>query len=206
MLTENQLKTLVGVAVVIWAGVLVIQRQPVSLHSLAPFSYVVTGLSIVLVLWERWLWAWPVFRPWLNSQPDLRGTWKGALLSDWIDPQTNQHPGPREVYYVIRQTYSTIDVRMLTVESVSESLSGNVFADKVGVYKLAFTYRNIPRLLERARSPVHHGGSLLSLIGAPIHKLDGEYWTDRATAGELTFTVRTKKIVHDFEEATRQEF
>jgi hypothetical protein len=206
MMTENQLKTLVGLAIVIWAGVLVFQHQTVSLHSLTPFSYVVTGLSAALVLWERWLWAWPVFHPWLTSQPDLRGTWKGMLVSDWIDPHTQQHRLPTEVYYVIRQTYSTIDIRMLTVESMSESLSGNVFSDKVGVYKLAVTYRNIPRLLERARSPVHHGGALLNLIGKPIHKLDGEYWTDRDTGGELTFTVRTRKIVHDFEEATRQEF
>jgi hypothetical protein len=107
---------------------------------------------------------------------------------------------------MIRQTYSTIDVRILTVESTSESLSGNLFADKVGLYKLAVTYRNIPRLLERSRSAVHHGGALLNVIGKPIHKLDGEYWTDRGTSGELTFTLRTRKIVDDFEEARQQEF
>lgn len=205
MLTENQLKALVAVAVVIWAGVLIFQHQPVSLHSLTPFSYVVTGLSGVLLLWERWLWAWPAFRPWLTSRPDVRGTWKGTLHSSWIDPKTRQHRPPSEVYYVIRQTYSTIDVRIVTVDSLSESLSGNVFCDKVGVYKLATTYRNIPRLLERDRTPVHHGGALFNLIGDPIHKLDGEYWTDRGTSGELIFTARTRGIVHDFDEA-RQKF
>jgi len=206
MLNEYQLKTLVVIAVIIWTGVLVVQHEPVSFHSFTPFSYVVTGLSAVLLLWERWLWAWPLFRPWLTSQADLRGTWKGTLESDWVDPQTNQRRGPVEVYYVIRQTYSTLDVRMLTAESASESLSGNVFSDKVGLYKFAVTYRNIPRLLERTRSPVHHGGTLLNVIGSPIHKLDGEYWTDRSTSGELTFVSRTKKIVHDFEEAKKQAY
>jgi|SRR5215469_4064542 len=131
---------------------------------------------------------------------------EGTLASDWVDPQTNQRREPIEVYYVIRQTYSTIDVRMLTAESASESLSGNVFSDKVGLYKFAVTYRNIPRLLERTRSPVHHGGTLLNVIGSPIHKLDGEYWTDRATGGELTFTKRTRKLVHDYDEALQQVY
>jgi hypothetical protein len=81
-----------------------------------------------------------------------------------------------------------------------------LFADKVGLYKLAVTYRNIPRLLERSRSAAHHGGALLNVIGKPIHKLDGEYWTDRNTSGELTFTLHTHKIADDFEEACQQKF
>jgi hypothetical protein len=206
MLTTNQIKMLLGLGVLLWAVVLVIQGQPLTVHMLAPFSYVVTGLSVAVVLWERWLWAWWVFRGWLNKRPDVRGTWKGTLKSDWRDPNTKAPLEPIEVFLVVRQTYSTIDVRLFSAESSSISLSGNIFTDTVGVWTLAVTFRSTPRILKRERSPVKHGGMLVSLVGKPIHKLDGEYWTDRATKGEVTFGARTRVIAHDFEEATQQRF
>ncbi len=206
MLTGNQIKTLLGLGVVLWAVVLVVQGQHLSVHMLTPFSYVLTGMSLAVVLWERSLWSWPIFRGWLNKQPDLRGTWKGTVLSDWIDPDTKQGRGVIDVYLVVRQTYSTIDARLFSAESNSMSLSGNILTDHVGLSTLAVTYRNTPRILKRGRSPVNHGGMLLSLVGDPIHKLDGEYWTDRATKGEITFTARTKSKAHDFEESTKQKY
>ena len=190
----------------LWALVLVFQRQPLSVHMLAPFSYVVTGLSVAVVLWERRLWAWWIFRGWLNTRPDVRGTWKGTLKSDWRDKDTRVPLEPIEVFLVVRQTYTTIDVRLFSAESSSISLSGNIFTDAVGVCTLAITFRSTPRILKRDRSPVKHGGMLVSLVGDPIHKLDGEYWTDRSTKGEVAFSARTKGIAHDFEEAAQQKF
>jgi hypothetical protein len=206
MITNTQLRALLGLSVVLWAIVLVLQGRDVSVDMLAPFSYVLTGLSFCVLLWERWLWPWYIFRGWLNKRPDLRGTWKGVVHSNWIDPDTEQGRGPIDVYLVIRQTYTTIDVRLLSEESNSVSLSGNIFTDSVGVCTLAVAYRNTPRILKRGRSPINHGGMLLSLIGDPVHKLDGEYWTDRGTIGEVTLTARTKVAAHDFEEAAKQKF
>jgi hypothetical protein len=206
MLTSNQIRMLVGLGVVLWALVLVFQGQPLSAHMLAPFSYVVTGLSAAVVLWERWLWAWPIFRGWLNKRPNICGTWKGTLRSDWRAPDTKQGLDPIEVFLVIRQTYTTIDVRLFSHESSSISLSGNIFTDSAGVCSLAVTFRSTPRILKRDRSPVKHGGMLVSLVGSPVHKIDGEYWTDRATKGEVTFSARTRGTAHDFEEATKQKF
>ena len=197
---------LVGLGVVLWALVLIFQGQALSAHMLAPFSYVVTGLSVAVVLWERWLWAWPIFRGWLNKRPDIRGTWKGTLRSDWREPDTKQGLDPIEVFLVIRQTYTTIDVRLFSRESSSISLSGNIFTDSASVCTLAVTFRSTPRILKRDRSPVKPGGMLVSLVGSPIHKLDGEYWTDRATKGEVTLSVRTRATAHDFEEGTKLGF
>jgi hypothetical protein len=213
MLTPNQLKTLLILGVASWAIVLVIQGQHVSVHMLTPFSYVLTVLSIGVLLWEKWLWSWWVCRGWLNKRPDLRGTWKGTVNSDWVDPDTKLGRGGIDVYLVIRQTYSTIDVRLYSEESSSVSLSGHIFSDSVEVWSLAVVYRNTPRILKRGRSPINHGGLLLSLVGAPVgilsapvHKLDGEYWTDRNTKGEITFGLHRKTVVHDFEEAVKVKF
>src|SRR5438477_619196 len=128
-MTTTQLKVLIGLVVVIWALALIAQGQPVPLDYLKAFSYAVTGVSFALLLWERWLWSGRLFRPWLTTRPDLRGTWKGWLASDWVDPVTKQGRGDIECYLVIRQTFSTLDLRLLTEESGSISLSANIVAD-----------------------------------------------------------------------------
>lgn len=102
---------------------------------------------------------------------------------------------------MVRQTYSTIDVRLFSAESSSVSLSGSFFNDNANLYTLACTYRNTPTILRRRKSPISHGGLLLYVRGTPIHQLDGEYWTDRNTAGEIVFDDRAKQEAHDFGQA-----
>jgi hypothetical protein len=143
----------------------------------------------------------------LSNRPDLRGTWKGELSSNWVDPTTNQKRPPIEVYLAIRQTNSTIDVRLFSSESCSVSLSGNVLADNAGVNTLAITYENTPQILIRERSRISHGGMILSIRGdGNPHQLDGEYWTDRSTIGQLKFTARAKRISHDFDQAGKVKY
>jgi hypothetical protein len=205
-MTSTQIKVLVGLVVGIWVVVLLVQGHPVPLDYLKAFSYVVTGVSFALLLWERWLWSWKGFRPWLTTRPDLRGTWKGHLISNWVDPHTKEGRGQIETYLVIRQTYSTIDVRLLTAESGSVSLSANVVADGEGMNTVAVVYRNTPRALLRERSPIGHGGMLLYVRGTPVHQLDGEYWTDRQTKGELTLRLRSGELCHDFAQAQKTRY
>jgi hypothetical protein len=47
---------------------------------------------------------------------------------------------------------------------------------------------------------------LLHVRGVPVHQLDGEYWTDRKTKGELTFKLRSTQLCHDFEQAQKIEY
>ena len=205
-MTDIQIKVLIGLIVVIWAVVLLAQGHPVPLDYIKAFSYVVTGVSFALLFWERWLWSWRIFRPWLTNRPDLRGTWKGHLVSDWVDAVTKQGRGDIEAYLVVRQTFSTTDVRLLTAESGSVSLSANIVPDGESIHTVAVVYRNTPRALLRERSPIGHGGMLLYVRGTPVHQLDGEYWTDRETKGELTLTAHSGKLCHDFAEAQKSSY
>ena len=61
------------------------------------FSYAVTVVAIVLLLWERYLWHYWPFQPYLHTKPNLRGTWKGELVSDYRDPDTHEEKPPIEV-------------------------------------------------------------------------------------------------------------
>jgi len=201
-MTEKQIYLLAAIGVALWAAILLLQGQPLSLHSLTPFSYVVSGLTVAVVVWEKWLWSWQISQVLLIKRPDLRGTWKGTLVSDWPDRKGI----PTQVFLVIRQTASKIEVRLFSAESDSNSLSGNIVKDGADGFKLAMIYRNTPRLLKREGSPVHHGGMLLTVIGNPAQRLDGEYWTDRNTKGEATCTARTNRVAQDFNEASLLKF
>ncbi len=200
---EVQVKTLVALVIVILATVLLVQGRSVPVRDLYnAFAYVVTGVTVVLLLWDRYLWRlWP-FQPHLHTKPDLQGTWKGELISDYREKAGVSI----EVYLVIRQTYSTVDIRLFSAESSSTSLSGNFFTDQMGLYTLASTYRNTPTVLRRHRSPISHGGLLLSIRGTPVHQLDGEYWTDRNTKGEIFLRSRSKETAHDFAQAQRLHY
>jgi hypothetical protein len=201
MLTDPQKRVLVGLVLALSLIVALVQGQPLPAHLLTSFSYVVTGTSIALLAWERWLWGFRVFRPWLTTRPDLRGTWKGQLLSNWPETPTGPRSGPIEAYFVVRQTFSSIDARLFTLESSSVSLSANIVPDAVGLHTLYITYRNESKALLREGSPMHYGGMLLNVRGAPAQKLDGAYWTDRRTKGEAEFLIRVRTAGEDFNHA-----
>jgi hypothetical protein len=42
--------------------------------------------------------------------------------------------------------------------------------------------------------------------GTRVHQLDGEYWTDRGTKGELTLALRSSGLCHDFAEAQNAKY
>ena len=202
MVPENLLKLLVAVVVITMAIVLFMHGSKVPLKSYyEAFSTAALVAGLFLLLWERYLWHWWPFYPYIHRKPDLRGTWRGHLDSSYVDPETKQQRRGIEVYLIVRQTYSKIDVRLFSAESSSVSLSGDFFSESEYLHTLACTYRNTPTVLRRKRSPIGHGGLLLYVRGTPIHQLDGEYWTDRETAGEAIFAARSDKHAHDFGQA-----
>ncbi len=48
---------------------------------------------------------------------------------------------------------------------------------------------------------MHHGSTVLDIVGNPAKRLSGRYWTDRDSRGELAFTERSKKIADDYLDA-----
>lgn len=199
MLTKNQTWALVVLVLALWVGVALIRGE--THPTLTSTSYVVSLLSLVLVLWDRYLWRWKIFRSWLSARPDLQGTWKGELRSDWPDPETGNRSGPIEVYLVIRQTYTSIDARLYSLESESISLSASVSSDAPKVFTVFIVYRNEPRTLLLRRSPIHYGGMRLSARGAIVNRLDGQYWTERRTTGEIAFPCHVTSIAISFTDA-----
>lgn len=200
MLTSLHLKVLFWLAVVAWALLLFIDGQPLTQSLFKPSSLVLSTLIVIVAIFEKWIWRWRLLHPWFVPIPDLVGLYKGELDSHWTDPANGMKRGAIPAFLVVRQTLSNIHIRLYTAESESCSVLGSFITAPDGKYELLYTYRNEPRLEVRPRSPIHYGGVKLA-IGRETQELEGSYWTDRQTIGNMRFTRISRKTPHSFQEA-----
>ena len=153
-----------------------------------------------LVAWDNFIWRLPWTQKIKSVPRNLRGTWRGTLDSFWVDPKTGLSPDKKTVYLIIRQSATSISVVLLTDESRSVSSVGEVTDDHT-VASLDYMYLNRPDSRVEHRSRMHHGSTSLDIIGRPATRLEGRYWTDRDTKGELEFVERRHQMVEGYQEA-----
>lgn len=203
MLSRLHLSSILLVSAAIWGGMLVYEGVAVNGSWFRPFSTVVGGLLFLLAIFDRWAWRLRILHGWFVPRPDLRGTWCVELKSDWRNQATDKVIDPIVAYLVVRQTFSTINARMLTAESASELVAGEINRASDGTYRLAAIYRNEPKLSVRDRSAIHYGAIVLDVLGDPVKDLNGYYWTDRKTRGELRTLNRYNALAGSFAEAQK---
>lgn len=162
---------------------------------LSPVGPAVTVAGIGLWLFDRWVWRLPGICT-LHGRPVLHGTWHGELVSDWVDPQTQQRMNPdRNVFLVVRQRFWHISVRFVTKESSSESFLANFKAHGDGVHQLVYVYANTPHAEVRLRSEIHYGAVVLDAPRDRSADIEGSYFTDRKTRGDMRFTRHFGELV-----------
>jgi hypothetical protein len=125
---------------------------------------------------------------------ELRSNWKGSAAAGATSP-------PIEGYMVVRQTFSTLSMRLLTAESQSELVGTEIVCSADRQYCVSGVYRNEPRFEARPKSEIHYGAVWLRIITDPVRQLIGHYWTDRNTAGEMELSNRQSKRFQTFETA-----
>ncbi len=164
------------------------------------FSGAVLVSTLLLTVYDLWLWRLPPIQRIPGVPRNVRGTWQGTITSMYVDSATGKTIDPVEAYLVVRQTSTVVSIRLVTRESCSSSTLAQV-AQPDGVAVLDYLYLNRPRANVRSRSPMHHGSVAFEISGTPAHRLSGRYWTDRDSKGELRFEKRRSKIVGDFDDA-----
>lgn len=199
MLTRNQLTAILGFAVFVWAVALVLGGVAVSLDYLRPFTVVVGVVMLALGAFERWLWKWRLFNPWLVSTPDLSGTWMGTFKSDFIQEDGTLYP-ETVCFLVVRQSLASLSVRLITNRSNSKLLWGAFEEEKDGLKALVGVYKAEPGALDYSANPPHDGAMILRLIGKPPRELVGLYWTNRSSKGDLRLTAWVKEHAETYEE------
>ena len=202
MTSRVHVQLISAIVVAVFAGGIWLSGGQLHSQWLRFYGAAVFLATVALSLWESYFWRLPLVQRIGAVPPNLRGTWKGTLTSLWIDPKTGIPLPPKTAYLVVRQRASSVSVTLITDESRSSSYMGQV--DTIdGNTVLSYSYRNRPSPLVESRSRLHHGTALLDVSGRPVDRLEGRYWTDRDSKGELGFSTHSKFFVNDFMSAER---
>jgi hypothetical protein len=187
---------------VIWAIVILVSG------TLAPFELwtavkaiptAITMYAFAALIFVKHLWRLRVFQGWIIKVPDLQGTWRGKLSSDWINPASNQRLAPIPVILVIRQTFLSISCTMITKESTSYSTTADIlYVGNNEELCLTYNYTNRPKALLRDRSAIHDGAAILKLSCKPELTLEGEFWTNRKTRGDISLKFESRQLSERF--------
>jgi len=197
--------TFLALAVGVWVVLLALRGLELSWAYMWPFGTVLTLLTLALVAWDQRVWRLAKLHGWFVRRPDLRGTWRTRLVSEWRDPETGEAPDPIECYVAVTQTFARLQLRLMSRESESWLLAGDIRESPKGSgYQVLGIYMNQPDpALRGLRSEIHFGGLVLDTHG-PAHRpssLSGEYWTDRNTKGTMELTDRADIVYTQFSTA-----
>ena len=205
-LERLQISVFLGIAVLVWAAVLLIQGTSVSWEHARPFSVVVGVLVTLGLVFEHWLWRQRWLHGWFVKRPDLRGTWRVTLNSNYVRPGESQPVPPITCYMGVKQTLSTLRMKLMTPESSSTLIADHIRPSPNGEgYQIIGVYTNEPDVhLRDARISEMHQGTLLLETHGSAHRpgtITGKYWTDRRTIGSMEFDQRTDRVCTRFGDA-----
>lgn len=158
---------------------------------------VATADGVAYFVFTAWLWRWKHLQGWLIPFPDLNGTWQGHIQTNWEDAE-GETPGPIPTVLTVKQTFGRMSCVMRTREMESHSYLEGFCIDKdAQIRRLCYSYTSKPKAALRDRSTPHDGTILFNIIGNPVSKLEGEYWTQRHTTGTITLRFRTAELLDE---------
>ena len=205
--SRMHISVFLGLAIVVWCTVLLIQGTPVTEDHLKPFSFVVGFLVLFGIAFEKFFWHLSWLQGWFVKRPDLRGTWRVELKSDWIDPKSGKTVPLNICYMGVQQTLSRLQMHLMTKESESWFIAEGIRPSPSGNgYQVVGVYTNKPNIhLRGNRSEMHQGALVLETHGSSEQPetLSGEYWTDRKTSGSMNFTDHVSMLSTNFVDAEK---
>jgi hypothetical protein len=206
MLSRIHISVALGVAAVAWAICLALFGTSLSWELAKPFFTVVSVMVVFALFLEHVAWHWAWMNGWFFDVPDLRGTWRVSLKSDWVDPATGKVIDPIDCFMSVSQSASKLQMCLLTAQSKSWFLTSTIRRTPGGNgYEVVGLYTNQPKLGFRPKkSGIHLGAITIETHGqsrAKPDSLTGEYWTDRKTVGVMTFEDRNPRVFTRYEDA-----
>ena len=197
-----------AIAVLVWWITLLLQGTPVTWAHATPFTVVVGFLGVLWVVFDRCFWRLRLFHRWFVKQPDLRGTWRVELQSNYINPETEKCVPMIVCYMGVEQTLGELKMHLMTPESESCFIASHILPSPRGSgYEVIGVYTNRPKspLRDKRISEIHNGALIIKTHGSGIRPdtLTGEYWADRNANGTMDFTNRVSQIFTRFEDAHR---
>lgn len=146
-------------------------------------SYSITITSIIVALYVAFFWKINPF----ENVPKLKKEYKGKLISTYDNKE-------RDIKIFVKQNLFETKIIFESGESSSKSITAN-FYDEYGTTMLSFGYINNPKAIYKDRSPIHYGMCILEIKDK--EHLEGQYFTDRCTRGDII--LQSKKTKNSLE-------
>ena len=192
-------RLIIGLAAGLWLVGALVFGAPVDAKWLKPAGFVMSAVVLLLLFFDTIAWRWLPLR--LTKRPNIRGTWETDLHFIW-PPDTP--PQTKRCYLVVRQTFSTVSVRMYFDISSSESRAADIRA-RDGQQSLWWVYLGQAYQFDR-ENPAHRGAAELVIATVPQPSLDGTYWTERKTTGRLVTTGWSKHLFDSYSAAAAASY
>ena len=152
--------------------------------------------GILFAVFAKWSWKCRVFQGWLVPFPNLNGTWQGTIETTWVDPKISKTPDPIPVLLTIKQSFLSLSCVMRTAEMTSYSYAEDFRIDnEKQIKQVVYSYMSKPVVALAERSAMHEGTIIFDIVGSPVNKLSGQYWTSRKTTGVIELMFREKKLL-----------
>jgi hypothetical protein len=193
---SKAVRTVVLVVTTLYMVVLALAHATLTSWASRVLGLVPTGIGYGLVVFDLWAWRFSLINPFVG-RPYIAGTWYGTLepSGESVNPQAGNR-GLIPTALVIEQSYWSIALTLMTAESSSRSTSAAIRTDAENSARrvLAYSYANEPDQKHLARSRAHLGAAHLRVVGRAPKEISGSYWTNRFTAGDMTFRFVTRKV------------
>jgi len=182
-------------ACLLYAAILYVAGIRPSESAASVLAYVPTAVGLLAIAVDKYLWKLPFIQRFV-PRPHIGGSWLTTIQpsKDSRIPEGGNR-GPIEAAVVIEQTLWSLHITLLTGESSSQSVAASIArnGESNERWSVTYVYQNEPKQEHRRRSPVHRGASNLQATGGSPKQMEGTYWTDRFTAGDMTLKLVTRE-------------
>lgn len=133
---------------------------------------------------------------WLGNiigKPSINGLWKGSLISSYKRDVDDDPLPPIEIYFYIKQTYFAISIQSFTKNQRSESILATIYTNNFSSStKFMYIYQ-LTRTKNSENKITLGSGELL--ITDNCSKMEGVYWTNSTTHGEIEMNLVDRKAL-----------
>lgn len=127
------------------------------------------------------------------SKPPINGLWKGRLISSYKKEIDDDPLPPIEIYFYIKQTYFAISIQSFTKNQRSESILATIYTNTFSSStKFMYIYQ-LTRTKNSENKITLGSGELL--ITDNCSKMEGVYWTNSVTHGEIEMKLVDRKAL-----------
>lgn len=172
------------------------------------FRWISGATSAVVLSWtayDKWIWrmGFSKYLAWFLHTPILHGTWKGKLM---YEKDENGNNGEVDIYVAINQTLTSVSVRSFFKKpSASKSITAKI-EEEPDRKKLVYLYKSEAPYGKRDNNRPHDGATVFDIVGNPVKKLSGSYFTDRKGAGTVLLDKYSEILAENFEDAEQLEY